>query len=482
MLIHGKLHFTQNTIIKMLQSFVIMNITQKSTGELTLQLSLQVVESDYLEEVNKSLNQYRKQANIPGFRPGKVPMGMIKKMYAESVTADIVSKLIGDELDKYLAEQKLSILGQPMPDNENQKPIDFKNEKDYDFFYNIGLKPEIDFEIDKSIGVDIYNIMSDEEDVEKYLTDIRTKLGSQTNPEVVSEGDVVMGSIKELDEEGNIKEDGIVNEKTSLSVDFIKLKTIKSKFVGKKVGAEIKFNPKKAFKNNAEVGSLLGIGTEKAKDVSSDFVFKIAEVSHIELAEMNEEFFAKVYEGAVIKTEEELREKVAIDIERTFKAESERKFFNDMIEAIIKKTDLNLPDEFLKSWIIESNKREEEDKIISPEELEAQYDSYRDSLRWQLLEEYLVVNNDLIVKEQELRDHIQEILGLQAFGGEEMGDNQAILDQVTESVMQNKDEVKKVSDQILEKKLTNFFKEKASPSEVNMKYDDFVEMVNKKTK
>lgn len=459
-----------------------MNINQKSTGDLTMQLSLQVVESDYLEEVNKSLNQYRKQANIPGFRPGKIPMGMIKKMYAESVTADIVSKLIGEELDKYLAEQKLSILGQPMPDNENQKSIDFKNEKDYDFYYNIGLKPEINFEIDKSLGIDVYNIMSDDDDVEKYLTDIRTKLGKQTNPEVVSEGDVVMGSIKELGDDGKALEGGIENEKTSLSVDFIKLKTIKTKFIGKKIGAEVKFNPKKAFKNDAEVGSLLGIGKDKAKDISSDFIFTIAEVSHIELAEMNEEFFAQVYEGAIIKTEEELREKVATDIEKTFKAESERKFFNDVIAALLKKTDLNLPDEFLKNWIIESNKREEDDKRISTEELEQQYDSYRDSLRWQLIEEYLVVNNDLIVKEQELRDHIQGILGLQAFGGGEMGSNQEILDQVTDSVMQNKEEVKKVSDQIMEQKLTKFFMDKVSPGEVNMKYDDFVEMVNKQAK
>lgn len=459
-----------------------MNITQKSTGELTMQLSLQVVESDYIEEVNKSLSQYRKQANIPGFRPGKIPMGMIKKMYGESVTADTVSKLIGDELDKYLAEQKLSILGQPMPDNENQKPIDFKNEKDYNFYYIIGLKPEISFEMDKSLGIDVYNIMSDDDDVEKYLTDIRTKLGKQTNPEVVSEGDVVMGSIKELGEDGKALEGGIENEKTSLSINFIKLKTIKTKFIGKKVGAEVKFNPKKAFKNEAEVGSMLGIGKEKAKDVSSDFIFTIAEVSHIELAEMNEEFFAQVYEGAIIKTEEELREKVAADIEKTFKAESEKKFFNDVIAALLKKTDLSLPDEFLKNWIIESNKREEDDKRISTEELEQQYDSYRDSLRWQLIEEYLVVNNDLIVKEQELRDFIQGILGLQAFGGGEMGSNQEILDQVTDSVMQNKEEVKKVSDQIMEQKLTKFFMDKVSPGEVNMKYDDFVEMVNKQAK
>ncbi len=458
-----------------------MNITQKSTSDLTKQLCLQVEESDYIDEVNKSLQQTRKQANIPGFRPGKVPFGMVKKMYGESVTADVVSNLIGTELDNYLAKEKLAILGQPMPDLEVQEAVDFKNGKEFSFYYVIGLKPEINFDLDESWGIKAYNILFDEEDVDKYIEDMRLKMGTQSNPDVVSEGDVVMGSIQELDEEGNVKENGITNERASLSVDFIKLKTIKAKFIGKKVGATVNFNPTKAFKNNTELGSFLGIGKDKAKEVTSDFAFTIKEVSHIEPAELNEDFFSKIYENANIKTEEELRQQVASDIEGSYKAEGERKFFNDVVDAIIKKTDLQLPDEFLKAWIKESNLREEEDKRIDPEQIEREYDQYRDSLRWQLLEEYLVVNNNLVVTEQELRDRIKEILGLQAFGGD-VSANEDILNQVTESVMQNKDEVKRVSEQIIEQKLRNYFKEKIQPEEVNLKYDDFVKILKKEAK
>ncbi len=458
-----------------------MNITQKSTSDLTKQLCLQVEESDYIDEVNKSLQQTRKQANIPGFRPGKVPFGMVKKMYGESVTADVVSNLIGTELDNYLAKEKLAILGQPMPDLEVQEAVDFKNGKEFSFYYVIGLKPEINFDLDESWGIKAYNILFDEEDVDKYIEDMRLKMGTQSNPDVVSEGDVVMGSIQELDEEGNVKENGITNERASLSVDFIKLKTIKAKFIGKKVGATVNFNPTKAFKNNTELGSFLGIGKDKAKEVTSDFAFTIKEVSHIEPAELNEDFFSKIYENANIKTEEELRQQVASDIEGSYKAEGERKFFNDVVDAIIKKTDLQLPDEFLKAWIKESNLREEEDKRIDPEQIEREYEQYRDSLRWQLLEEYLVVNNNLVVTEQELRDRIKEILGLQAFGGD-VSANEDILNQVTESVMQNKDEVKRVSEQIIEQKLRNYFKEKIQPEEVNLKYDDFVKTLKKEAK
>ncbi|RLD44841.1 MAG: trigger factor [Bacteroidetes bacterium] len=456
-----------------------MEITQKSIGELTLQLHLHIAESDYKEEVDKSLTQYRKQANIPGFRPGKVPAGMIKKMHGEAVTADVVSNSIGTELDKYLADNKISILGQPLPDAENQKPIDFKNEKEFDFFYKVGLRPEFELKVDDTVELTNYNIMFDDEAVEKYLMNIRTQLGTQTNPEIVSEGDVVMGSIVELDDDKNVKEGGISNEKASLSVDFIKLKTIKTKFIGKKVGANVVFNPQKAFKNDTEVGSLLNIGKDIAKDISSDFQFTIAEVSHIEPAEMNEELFSKVYENANITTEEELRARIADDIEKSYKAEGERKFFNDMVDSLIKQTNFNLPDEFLKEWIIESNKREEDDKRISPEELEQQYVGYRDTLRWQLIEEDLIVKNDLIVKEQELRDQIKTILGLQAFGGVDDNSNDEILNQVTDSVMQNKEEAKRVSDQVLEQKLIKFFKENANVKDLNISYDDFVEMIKK---
>ena len=226
-----------------------MNITQKSTGDLTLQLTMKVVESDYAEEVKKSLTNYRKQANIPGFRPGMVPFGMIKKQYGEAVTADVVSNLIGTEIDKYIKDQKLEILGQPMPDTEEQKLVDFKNDKEFDFHYVIGLKPEIDFKLDETYKIPYNKLMAQDEDVEKYINETRMKMGTQSNPETVSENDVVMGTLTELNEDGKeAKEGGIVNDKATFSIEKIKLKTIKSKFVGKKVGASFKFNPAKAFK------------------------------------------------------------------------------------------------------------------------------------------------------------------------------------------------------------------------------------------
>ncbi len=457
-----------------------MNITQKSIAELTLQLEMQVVESDYSEKVKSSLNQYRKQANVPGFRPGMVPMGMIKKQYGEPVTADVVSNLIGEEIDKYIKEQKLEILGQPMPDHENQKLIDFQKDKEFTFYYIIGVKPEIDFKVDENYKVVYNKLMAQDEDVDKYVEEARLKMGTQTNPEVAADNDVIMGTMSELAEDGKeLKDGGISNDKATFSVEKIKLKTIKTKFVGKKVGAKVKFNAAKAFKSDAELATVLGISAPQAAELKGDFQFEIVEISHIEAAEMNEEFFSKVYENSDIKTEADLRARISEDIEKSYEAESDRNFYNEVIESIIATTNLSLPDEFLKTWILESNRREENDKQISKEELDAQYVGYRDTLRWQLLEEDLIVKNDLITTEQELRDRVSEILGLQAFGGKTEG-SEEILKQVTESVMQDKEQIKQVSQQIVEQKLTKLFKDSVKPEEVNVSYDDFVKMMEKK--
>jgi trigger factor len=453
-----------------------MNITKESKGDLILSLSLNVVEADYIDEVKKSLNEYRKTANIPGFRAGKVPFGMVQKMYGEAVKADVVSKYIGEQLDKYIVDNKLELLGQPLPDHEKQEVINFKDDKDFTFYYELGIKPSIDLELDAKTKVTRYAIQAEEETIEKYLQDILARFGEQSNPEVVADNDMVMGTVTQLDEEGKDLKDGITKD-ISISLEKIKLKTIKNKFIGKKKGADVVFNMKKAFKDDVEVATLLAITREEAEVLTSDFKMEIKEISRITPAEMNEELFAKVYENDNIKTEEELRARVKKDVEESFKAEGDRKFYSDVTKALIKKTDLTLPDEFLKRWIIESNMRETEDKRISMEELNSQYDSYRDTLRWQLIEEHLVKQNDLYVTQEEIRARVKEILGMQAFGGQDGNDE--ILEQVTAQVMQNEEEIKRVSDQIIEQKMTNFFNDKLKITEKKISYDDFVAMVTK---
>lgn len=456
-----------------------MEITHKINEDLTAEITVKFVEEDYQEEVKKVLNDYRRKATIHGFRPGKVPFGMIKKMYGEAVMADTVSKKLGDSLDDYLKKSDFKILGQPLTDEKQQGLVDFVNQKEFTFNYVVGLKPDFDVDVDDTIKLQYYNIEVAEDATEKYLMDIRKRFGVQSNPEEMSEGDVVFGNLVEVDSEANEVAEGI-NKEVSFDVDYIKLKGVKTDFLKLKKEESIVFNPTKAFKNDVQLSSMLGIGLIEAKEFKADMKFTLKEISHIEPAEFNEELFSKVYENENITDEEQLRARIQRDIEESYKNEGKNNFMNDMVDYLVEKTNLDLPDEFLKRWIIESNSREEEDKKISPAELEAQYVNYRDTMRWQLVEEKLAVKYGLTITNEEIKKKIGELLGLQAFGGESDEQTQGIIDQVTESVMQNQEEVNKVTNQIMEQKLIDLFREKATVEDKSIGYDDFISMVSDK--
>ena len=445
-----------------------------SVDQLTAYINLHIDEADYREEVDKVLKDYRRKASMPGFRPGHVPAGMIKKMYGEAVMADTISKLMGEQLDKYITDQGFKTLGQPLPVDEDENRIDFKTMTTFDFKYEIGLKPDFDVEVDDKIKLDYYNIEIAEDAVDKYLTDMRRRLGKQTEVESPMEGDVVYGDMKEVDGE-------LTKENVAIGIDYIKLKGVKGDFMKLKKGESLIFNPARAFKNHVEISQMLGIGLEEAKNFKSDMEFTLKDIRHFELAEINQELFDKVYENQNITSEEELRERILQDVTQTYLQESKNQFMNDIVDYLVEKTNLDLPDTFLKRWIIESNRREEEDKQISPEELEVQYDNYRDTLRWQIIEEKLQDKYGISVGIEEIKGKIGELMGLQVMGGEADEQTKAIIDQVTESVMQNKDEVNKIASQISETKVQELFKEKAAVSEKEISYEEFIQMVSEKS-
>lgn len=456
-----------------------MNISHESLGNLNAILTLVVEESDYKDKVEQELKNYRRNANMPGFRQGNVPMGMIKKMYEESLKANKVSEIVGDELEKYIKEKDLKLFGQPLPNKEKQEMLDFKNGKDFTLYYDIAFVPKVEVDLNEKRKIDFLKIEAKDEDVDKYLNEIRTKNGKRTNPENVQEGDVVFGEIQELDENNEIKKDGIENN-TSIHVDFIKLKTVKEKFLKLKIEDTVDFNPKRSFKNDAELASLLGIKKDEAEEMKSDFRFTLKEVSRIETAEMNEELFSQIYPGAEIKSEEELIAKIREDIEKTYEAESNKFFFNQVSKLLVDETNMELPDEFLKRWIMEKNMDEEkQENKISPEQLEEQYPSYRDSLVWQIIEEKIAEDNDIKVTQDDIKIQVKKWLGAQMPGASDDEKSDEILNTVMESVMQNEDEVRKLSTQVMEDKMINLFKERFELNENSISYDDFVETANK---
>lgn len=441
-----------------------MNITKEESGDLTAIIKIELAKDDYEQKVKTVLKDYQRKANIPGFRPGKVPFGMVNKMYGKAVLAEEVNKLISDSLNKYIVDEKLDILGYPLPNTEKTTELDFDTQEKFDFYFDIGLSPEFEINLDDKFKVKYYNIKADEDVVKKYLADLRNRNGKTSKPEVSEESDILIGDFEEL----NPKQEALKGS-AQLKLESIKSKTALKNFVGVKIGDQIKFDPAKTLKSEIEVAALLGLTADKADAFKSEIQFTITEINRIEPAELNEEFFKMVYPQDKIENEEQLKARIKKDAEVSFQAESDRLFMNNAVEMLIDKANISVPDDFLKRWLLESNEGK-----VTPEQLEVQYDSYIKSLKWQLIESKLVKGNDIEVKEEDVRNHIKGYFMNMTLPESE--DNDDRLNDIVNSVMQNKEEVKKIYDQLYDKKLLDFFKENIKQTKKEVSYEEFVKL------
>lgn len=454
-----------------------MNITKENIDDLNAIIKAEIAEEDYQENVKKTLKDHQRKSNMPGFRPGKVPFGMINKMYGAAVLVDEVNKILSENLTKYITDNELEILGNPIPNIEKSPKINWKEDKIFHFHFDIGLAPKFELELSDKIKVDYYDIKADDAVAEKYITDIQNRNGSRINPEISDEGDSLKGEFVELDETGNFKEDGIKNT-SSISIEFVKLKTIRNKLIGLKVGDKVKFNPYRATKNAVETAAMLGIKKEEAEKIENEFRFTVEEISNMKKAELNEELFKKIYPAEEIKTIEEFKERIKKDAANSFTLESNKKFAGDTIKTLIKEANLSLPDEFLKKWLLESNKDE-----ITQEQVETQYESYKDTLKWQLLENKLIKNYNLKVTDEDIKAHIKGYMSQYMGGHEKMDEQMAIqLDKMAESMLKNEEEMKKINDQLFDKKLLDLFKSNIKIKNKDVSYEEFIKLVSENKK
>lgn len=451
-----------------------MNITKEETGDLTATIKIEVQEDDYKDSVKKVLKDYQKKANMPGFRPGKVPYGIINKMYGKPVIADEVNKLISDSLNNYLQENKIEVLGHPIANSEKTKPIDFEHDKSFSFYFDIGMAPEVGLELSDKIKIDYHDIKVDQKTLDKFLDDIRKRNGTHVHPDSSEEGDIVRGQMTELDEDGNTKENGIDVE-TSLLTDFIKLKSVKKEMIGLSKDDEVVFNPLKATKNETETASMLNIKKEELKEHDNDFRFKVTEITRNEPAGMGKELYDKVYPNAGIEDEDQFRERLKEDIKKSLEAESDREFFNRASDVLIEKADLKLPDEFLKTWLTEHN-----EKKLTREQIEKDYDEYAKSLKWQLIQNKIIKENDLKVEESDIKSFIKQYFLNQAPGQEITEEREQQLDGIVEAVMQNKEEVQKINEQLYDQKIKDKIKSTVKLNKKSIGYDDFVKLAEEK--
>jgi len=447
-----------------------MNVSREENGALNAIIHINLKEEDYSEAVNKQLSDYRRKANIPGFRPGKVPMGMIKKMYGNNVQAEEINKKVSEVLNNYIAEEKVDILGYPLPNMEKTKTIDFGKQKEFDLYFDIGLTPQFEISLDEKVKTPYYTITVSDEEIDKAIGDVKVRFGEEKNPDSAELTDGLQGKFIQLDEEGNTVEGG--HEHTGFfKLDDLKLKTIQKKFVGKGAGDMEVFNPYQAFKDEAKTQAVLGLQEGIEEQWKSDYQFEIEKVVRSIEAELGEELYKKVFPNDELKTEEEFREKVSADLTKHYSKDADRQFLADTINTLIDTANINLPDEFMKRWLLESNQGK-----ISQEQLDLQYDSYAKTFRWQLIEGKLQkqYGDAAVVTEEEIRDKVKTYFT--AMGGDSNIGPQ--IDGIIDSVLQNQEEKQKIQNDLLDEKFIALFKEHVKMSKKKVTTEKFFEIAS----
>jgi trigger factor len=443
-----------------------MNITQENIDELNAVLKVKVVAEDYLPKVEGALKDYQKKASIPGFRPGKVPSGMIKKMYGKSIMVDEINKLLSDSLYKYINENKIEILGNPLPKADSDNAIDWDNQKEFEFMYEMGLAPKFDVDLSPKDKFSYQTVKIDEELVNKYTTDIAKRYGKVEAVDIAGEGDLLNGDFVELDSNGEILPGGVFHT-TSVFMDRIK-EEAKKAFTGLKAGDKTVIDAQNLTANATDLAAMLGIDKAVAETFNSKLQFTVKGISRLAASEINQELFDKIYGPGTITTEEEFRAKIKDELSGMFINDSERKFYNDVVEHLMNKISFNLPADFLKRWIVAVN-----EKPVTAEQVESEFEGYSKGLKWQLIENKIIKDNNIAVSNEEVIEHTKELI-LEQFG--RMGQapmNDEELNQTAQRVLSNQEEAKKLYEKLYGQKVMTLFKTKFTLENKEVAYDEF---------
>ncbi len=434
-----------------------MNITKKDIDKLNAVLTVEISKDDYSSKVEKVLADYRKNANIPGFRKGQVPMGMVKKQYGKAVLVEEVNKLLQDALHKFLTEEKLDILGNPLPKNESEINWDAD---DYSFEFELGLAPEFSVDV-KGKEVLQYKIVADDEMLNNQVKTIRKQYGKLISKKEVEKGDEITGTFTSTEKE--------IEKKTTLSTDEIAGKKQLDSVIGAKVGDTVTLKTKGMFADDHDNQKYLGVAHDDAHGLDIEVSFKIEEVNKREMAELNQELFDKLFGETVVTSEEELKAKIKEDAEGQFAQQSDQKLLNDVVDSLLENTKFDLPKEFLQRWIAMSG-----EKRLSEEDAKAEYERSEKGLRYQLIEGKLRAENKLQVTFDELKDYSKNMIKAQMAQFGQTNPSEEELESIAARILSNKEEIERLSEQLNTAKLLNFFKENAKLKTKEVTYDKFI--------
>tara|TARA_B110000908_G_C10216921_1_gene433244 strand:- start:358 stop:1686 length:1329 start_codon:yes stop_codon:yes gene_type:complete len=435
-----------------------MKISRKDNDVLNALLTIDIDRKDFSEKVDVVLSDYRKQANIPGFRKGHVPMGLIKKQYETAVTAEEVNKLLQENLEKYLKEEKIDILGNPLP--VMKEVLDWTAET-LSFDFELGLSPAFEVDLSGKKKITHYQITADDKMINEQLTHYQKQHGKlipRENPKDDFEINAVLKN-----------EAAEIEVTATFDLTQITGKSNLEELKKAKVGSKLSLAFKKLFKEDATAARLLGVAEDKLKEIEGDIAIEIKEINERELAELNQELFDKLFGPGTVKSEAEMKEKIKEGIEKQFQQQSEQKLLNDVTEYLIDNTSFDLPAEFLKKWMQNSGK-----EPLTAVRAEEEYERSEKGIRYQLIEGKLIMKHDLQIKFEELKDYAKEMITLQMAQYGQPAPPEEELDGIVARVMSNQEETRRISDQLMSNKLLDFFKANAPLKEKKVTFDAFV--------
>lgn len=444
-----------------------MNITKENIDELNATLKIKLEKEDYEEKVNNVLKDYKKKAKIDGFRPGMVPMGLVKKMYGKTVLAEEINKILSENLTKHIIDEKLNILGEPLPSIKEQAPIDWDNQTEFEFAFDIALSPEFELNLSKRDKVTFYDIDVADDLIDKTIDSHTKFFGNSETVEIVEENEMLKGDMVQLDKDGKVLEGGISKEDVMLSLEVMKDDKIKKTFVGANVSQIMTFNLKKAYPNATEISAMLNIAKEEAEKLDSDFQFTIKEITKFISSEINQKLFDKVYGEGNVKSVDEFRTKIKEEIKKDFDEQSNYKLLIDVKDKLVKKIKLSLPDEFLKRWLLLSNKE------LTKEMLDKDYENFQKDLQWQLIKDKIVKGHEIKVTEEDILEEAKKVT-LQQFrqyGMRNIPEEQ--LETYAKTVLEKPEDKRKVADSKLEKNIIEFVKETIKVDNKELTFDEF---------
>ena len=440
-----------------------MDITRENTDALNAVVKVDIIADDYQPKVDKILVDYRKKADIPGFRKGHVPMGMIKKQYEKSVMIDEVNKLLQDSLNKYLTEEKIEILGNPIPRSQENFTWDTKN---FSFEFELGLVPQFEVNLTPKKKITQYVINADDSLIDKEVENLQSRYGKMSAVDIINENTNVTGTF--------VNEEKEIENKSTINLSDIKGKTNLKKFVGSKVGDIIELKTKSLFSDDSKLMGALGLSNEEVEGLNIKVLFTIEETTEIELADLDQDLFDKLFTDGSVNSVTELRNKIKEDAEKQFLQQADQQLLNSVTEFLIDNTSFDLPSEFLQKWLATAG-----EKQLTSEQAAEEYNKSEKGLRYQLIQEKILKENDIKLDYEELKDYAKGFIRTQMAQFGNMNPEDAELDDIANRILGNQEEAKKLQDQLLSQKLMTFYKEKMTFKTKKVNYEGFVKEVYK---